>query len=72
MQPEREDYGARLEGVVAESFGSSYPCAAGFFFTNPELSMQLWSGIIGTSGFDAEALFVQRSVTTTHYRVARY
>jgi steroid 5-alpha reductase family enzyme len=46
--------------------------AVGFFFTNPERSMQLWSGIIGTSGFDAEALFVQQSVTTTHCRVARY
>jgi len=50
----------------------SYHWAVGFFFNNPELSMQLWIGIIGTSGFDAEALFVQQSVTTTHCRVARY
>ena len=25
VQPEREDYGARSECVVTESFGSSYP-----------------------------------------------
>jgi hypothetical protein len=26
--------------------------AVGFFFTNPELSMELWTVIAGISGFD--------------------
>jgi hypothetical protein len=38
--------------VVAESLERSYPWAVGFFFTNPELSMQLWTVVAGISGFD--------------------
>jgi len=29
--------------VVAESLERSYPSAVGFFFTNPELIMELWT-----------------------------
>jgi len=28
--------------VLAESLGSFYPWAVGFFFTNPEFIMDLW------------------------------
>ena len=51
-QPEREGYGARSEGVVAESLERSYPWAVGFFFGNTELSLELWNVIAGISGFD--------------------
>ena len=51
-QPEREGYGARSEGVVAESLERSYPWAVGFFFGNVELSLELWTVIAGISGFD--------------------
>jgi len=40
-QPEREGYGAKSEGVVAESLERSYPWAVGFFFGNVELSLEL-------------------------------
>jgi len=33
----------RLQGVVAESLGRSYPRPVGFFFTNPEFIMELWT-----------------------------
>ena len=52
MQPECEDYGARLEGVVAELLERSCLWAVGFFFVNTELSMELWTIISGMSGFD--------------------
>ena len=52
MQLEREGYGARSEGVVAESLERSYPWALGFFFGNVELSLELWMVIAGISGFD--------------------
>ena len=29
--------------MVAESLERSYPWAVGFFFTNPELIMELWT-----------------------------
>ncbi|CUV02539.1 hypothetical protein MGWOODY_Clf2509 [hydrothermal vent metagenome] len=32
--------------------GKSYPWAAGFFFGNTELSLELWTTIAGISGFD--------------------
>ena len=48
------------------------PLTDGFLFINRGLSMQLWNMIIGVPGFDAEALFIQQSVTTTHCRVAIY
>jgi len=51
-QPEREGYGAKSEGVVAESLERSYPWAVGFFFGNVELSLELWNIISGISGFD--------------------
>ena len=43
MQPEREGHLAGLESVLADSIGSSYPWAVGFFFTNPEFIMELWT-----------------------------
>ena len=52
MQLEREGYGARSEGVVAESLERSNPWAVGFFFGNTELSLELWTVIAGISGFD--------------------
>ena len=39
--------------VLTESLGKSYPWAAGFFFGNTELSMELWTTIARISGFDA-------------------
>ena len=39
--------------MLTEALGKSYPWAVGFFFTNPELSMELWSTIARISGFDA-------------------
>ena len=50
-QPEREGYGARSEGVVAESLERSYPWTSGFFFGNTELSLELWTVISEISGF---------------------
>ncbi|MFP6734817.1 MAG: hypothetical protein VB959_13365 [Rhodospirillales bacterium] len=42
--------------VVAEALAVSLdkplPWAIGFFFTNPELSMELWTVIAGISGLD--------------------
>ena len=38
--------------ALAESLDKSYPWAVGFFFTNPELSLELWNIIAGISGFD--------------------
>ena len=52
MQPEREGYGARSEGVVAESLERSYSWAVEYFFGNTELSLELWTVIAGISGFD--------------------
>jgi hypothetical protein len=37
---------------LAESLGKPLPWAIGFFFGNPELSMELWTVISGLSGFD--------------------
>ena len=55
-QPEREGYGARSEGVVAEGLAVSLDkpleWAIGFFFGNVELSLELWTVISGISGFD--------------------
>ena len=55
-QPEREGYGARSEGVVAEGLAVSLDkpleWAVGFFFGNVELSLELWNIISGISGFD--------------------
>jgi hypothetical protein len=51
-QRERAGYGARSEGVVAESLEGSYSWAVGFFFGNVKLSMELWTVIAGISGFD--------------------
>ena len=45
-------YGARSEGVVAESLERSYPWTIGFFFGNVELSLELWMVIAGIAGFD--------------------
>ena len=36
MQPEREGYGARSEGVLAELLERSYPWAVGFFFRDTD------------------------------------
>ena len=36
----------------AESLDKPFPWAVGFFFTNPELSMELWNVIAEISGFD--------------------
>ena len=56
MQPERESYGARSEGVVAEALATSLDkpleWTVGFFFGNVELSLELWTVIAGISGFD--------------------
>jgi len=38
--------------MLTESLDKSNPCAVGFFFTNPELSLELWNVIVGISGFD--------------------
>ena len=58
--------------VLMISLGKSLPHGIEFIFGDPKLSMELWNMIIGISGFDAEALFGQQPVTTTHCRVARY
>ena len=50
MQPEREGYRARSEGVVAESLERPYPWTVGFFFGNVELSLELWTVIAGIQG----------------------
>ena len=41
-----------VAAALAESLGKSPPWAAGFFFGNLELSMELWTVIAGLSGFD--------------------
>ena len=51
-QREPEGYRAGSGGVVAESLERSYPWAVGFFFGNVELSLELWTVIVGISGFD--------------------
>ena len=38
--------------TLAESLDKPLPWAVGFFFGNPELSMELWSIISGISGSD--------------------
>ena len=38
--------------ALAESLGKSYPWAAGFFFGDLDLSMNIWTVIAGISGFD--------------------
>ena len=35
----------------AESLDKPFPWAVAFFFTNPELSMELWTMIAGVLGF---------------------
>ena len=37
---------------AATAFNCMLPWAVGFFSTNPELSMELWTVIAGISGFD--------------------
>ena len=39
--------------ALAESLDKLFPWAVGFFFTNPEFSMELWTTIARISGFDA-------------------
>ena len=51
-QREREGYGARSEGVVAESLDKPLEWAVGSFFGNVELSLELWAVISGITGFD--------------------
>jgi hypothetical protein len=41
-----------VTAALAESLGKPLPWAVGFFFGNPELSMELWTVIAGLSGFD--------------------
>jgi len=38
--------------VVAESLERPHPWAVGCFFGNAELSLELWTTIVGISGFD--------------------
>ena len=38
--------------ALAESLDRPFPWAVGFFFGDPELSMELWTTIAGISGFD--------------------
>ena len=38
--------------VLAESLGKSYPRPIRFFFGNVELSLELWTTIVGIAGFD--------------------
>ena len=38
--------------ALSESLDKPFPWAVGFFFGNPELSMELWFIIAGISGFD--------------------
>ena len=38
--------------AISRSSGKSFPGAVGFFFTNPELALDLWTVISGISGFD--------------------
>ena len=49
------EWGLQSNNVVAaapaESLGKPLPWAVGFFFGNPELSMELWTVIAGLSGF---------------------
>jgi len=52
VQPEREGYGARSEGMVTKSLDRTLEWAVGFFFGNVELSLELWTVISGISGFD--------------------
>ena len=37
---------------LAESLDKLFPWAVGFFFGNTELSLELWTVILGISGFD--------------------
>ena len=41
-----------VAAALAESLAKPLPWAAGFFFGNLELSMELWTAIAGLSGFD--------------------
>ena len=38
--------------ALAESLDKPFPWAVGFFFGNTELSLELWTVIAGSSGFD--------------------
>ena len=38
--------------ALAVSLGKPLPWVVGFFFTNPELSLELWAVISGISGLD--------------------
>ena len=41
-----------VAAALAVSLDKPLPWAIGFFFTNRELSMELWTVIAGISGFD--------------------
>jgi len=41
-----------VAAALSESLGKPLSWAIGFFFGNPELSMELWTVIAGLSGFD--------------------
>ena len=50
-QPRQHSANA-VAAALAESLGKPLPWAVGFFFGNPEISVELWTVIAGISGFD--------------------
>ena len=46
------DSGNVVADALAVSLGKSSEWATGFFFSNTELSLELWTVIAGISGFD--------------------
>jgi len=44
--------GAVAAAALAESLDKPFPWAVGFFFGNPELSLELWNVIAGVSRLD--------------------
>ena len=46
------DTGNVVAAALAESLDKPLEWAVGFFFGNPELSMELWNVIAGISGLD--------------------
>ena len=52
-----------VAAALAESLAKPLPWAVGFFFGNPELSMELWTVIAGLSGLDDSSSVEQSHLT---------
>ena len=52
VSPDILQAGNVVAAALAESLDKPFPWTVGFFFGNTELSLELWNGIAGISGFD--------------------